>query len=128
MDDSPPIVPKPATRYGWHIGFQRLLQLPVEIEIRLTRKPVDSVFLKASRRVGWKGHSDCAGFGVGVGSLVGVMHALPCIAGDKLNVHFMIVIFVEKGAVTGARNGASFEDGAHAAVENVLIVSRDLGS
>ena len=56
------------------------------------------------------------------------MHALPCITCDDLDVNFMIVVFVEERAVTGAGDSASFKDSAHAAVENVIIVSRDLGS
>ncbi len=98
------------------------------IEVRTTRKPVDSVFLEGSSRIGWKGHSNCAGFGVGVGFLVRVMHALPCIARDDLDIHFMIVVFVEEGAVTCTSDSTSLERRADASVENVIILSRDLGS
>lgn len=128
MDDLPPIVPKPAARDGWDIAAQRFLQLAIEIEVRLTGKPIDSIFLESGRRVGWKRHLNRAGFGVRIGSLIGVMHALPGIARDDLDVHFMIVIFVEESAVTCAGNGASSQDSAHAAVENVIFVSRDFGS
>ena len=56
------------------------------------------------------------------------MHAFPCITCDDLDVHFMIVVFVEEGAVACARDGASLELSAYASIENVIILSRDLGS
>ena len=56
------------------------------------------------------------------------MHALPCMAGDEFNVHFMVVILVEKGGVTSASNSAGLHHSAYATVENVLVLSRDLGS
>ncbi len=98
------------------------------VEIRTTRKPVDSVFLEGRCCIGWKGHSNCAGFGIGVGFLIRVMHAFPCIACDDLDVHFMIVVFVEEGAMTCASDRTSLERCADASVENVIILSRDLGS
>lgn len=123
MDDLPPIVPKPAAGGGWDIVRQGLLQLTIEIEVRATRDPVDSILLEDSRRIGGESHSNGAIFGVGVGFLIGVMHALPFIACDNLDVHFVIVVFEEKGAVTSAGDRASFQGSADAGVENVIVLS-----
>ena len=56
------------------------------------------------------------------------MHALPFVAGDDLDVHFVIVIFEEEGAVTCACDGAGPHRGTDASVEDVLIPGRDLCS
>ena len=128
MDGLPPIVPQPAPGSGWDIVRQCLLQLAIQIEIRTTREPINSVLLKVIRCVRWKSHLDCASFGVGVGSLIRVMHALPCIAGDELDVHFLIVVLVEEGAVTCASDCAGLHRSAYATVENIFILSRDLGA
>lgn len=128
MDDLPPVIPKPTTRCGWDIVCQRFLQVTVEIEIRTTGEPVDSIFLEGRRCIGWKGHSNRTCIGIGVGFLIRVMHALPCITCDDLDVHFMIVVFVKEGAVACASDSASLERSAYASIENVIIPCRDLGS
>ena len=56
------------------------------------------------------------------------MHALEFVTSDDFNVRFLVVIFVEEGAVTCTSDGAGFHHGADAAVENVFVLSRDLGS
>lgn len=94
----------------------------------MTRDPIDSVFEEISRCIGRKRYWMCAVFGVAVGSLVRVMQALERIAGDDLDVHFIVVVFVEEGAVACASDSAGLHRSAHAAVENVLNLSRDLGS
>ena len=124
----PPIVPKPAASDGWHIGLQALLQGAIEIKIRAIRKPVNSVFLKSSCCIGCKSHADCCGFRFDRGLLVCVVHALPCVARDELDVNFMIVVFVEECAMACARNRACLECGAYTAVEDVFILSGDLSS
>lgn len=47
---------------------------------------------------------------------------------DELNVHFVVVIFVEEAGVTCASNCAGLHRSAYATVENVFVLSRDLGS
>ena len=84
--------------------------------------------MKAGRRVGREGVLKGGGRGVGVGLLVRVMHALEGVAGDELDVHFGVVVFVEEGAVTGSRDGAGFHRRADAAVEDVIVLGRDLGA
>lgn len=56
------------------------------------------------------------------------MHTLQFIACDDLDVDFLIVVFVEEGTVTCASDIASLYHSAYATVENVIIMSRDLGS
>ena len=56
------------------------------------------------------------------------MHALEFVTGDDFNVRFLVVIFVEEGAVACAGDGARFHHGADAAVKNVFVLGRDLGS
>ena len=56
------------------------------------------------------------------------MHALVFIACDDLNVHFSIVVLVEKRAVTGAGHSAGLHRSAYTTVQNVFVLSRDLGS
>ena len=69
-----------------------------------------------------------AGRGIGAGSLVCVMHALVFVTSDDLNVGFLVVVFVEEGAVACASDSASFHHSADAAIKNVFVLSRDLGS
>lgn len=47
---------------------------------------------------------------------------------DYLNVDFLVVVFVEECAVTCASDGAGFHGSAYAAVEDIFILGRDLGS
>ena len=56
------------------------------------------------------------------------MHALVRTAGDDLNVHFLVAVFVEEGAVARTGDGAGFHRGAHAAVEDVVVLGVDLGA
>lgn len=128
MDDLPPIVPKPAACSGWDILRQCLPQLTAKIEIRTTRDPINSVLLEGSRSIRGEGHSIRAGYSVGVGLLIRVVHTLQFIACDDLDVDFLIVVFVEEGTVTCARDIAGFYHSAYATVENVIILSRDPGS
>ena len=124
----PPIIPQPATRSGRDVFAQGLLQLIVEVEVRPAGEPVDPVLLEDGRRVGREGLADRARRGVGAGFLVRVMHALPRVAGDNFDVHFLVVVLVEKGAVARAGDGAGPEESAYAAVENVVGLGGDLGS
>ena len=128
MISLPPVVPKPAASDGWHIGLQALLQGAIEIEIRAIREPVNSVFLKSSRCIGCKSHANRCSLRFDRGLLVGVVHALPCITRDNLDVNLMIVVFVKECAMACARDRAGLECGAYTAVENVLILSGDLSS
>lgn len=56
------------------------------------------------------------------------MYALPPITCDDLDVDFLVVVLVEECAVTRTSDGAGLHSSAHATVENVFILGRDLGS
>lgn len=56
------------------------------------------------------------------------MHALEFVTSDNLNVGFLVIVFVEEGAVACTGDSASFHHGADTAIKNVLVLSRDLGS
>ena len=128
MGNLPPIIEEPAARSGWDIAVQTFLQLPIKIEIRTIREPIDSILLKGSRCVGRKSHVNCGGFGAGVGFLIRVMHAFPFIACDDLDVNFMTVVFVEICTVACASNCAGLDHSAYATIKNIVIMSRDFGS
>ena len=56
------------------------------------------------------------------------MYALPFVTSDNLNVRFLVIVFVKEGAMACASDSASFHHSADAAIKNVFMLSRDLGS
>ena len=102
--------------------------MTIKVEVRTPRDPINSVLLEHGGRIRRKSLAECAGRGIGAGSLVGVMHALELVTSDNLNVGFLVIVLVEEGAVACASDSARFHHSADAAIKNVFILSRDLGS
>ena len=119
MNDLPPIIPKPGSGSGRDVFRETCLQRAIQVEVCPPRNPIYAVFGEISRCFNWKRHWKCAVFGIAGGSLVCVMDALERMAGDDLDVHFVVIVFVEECAVTCASDRARSHCSANAAVENV---------
>ena len=94
----PPIIPQPLPLLRRHIIRETRLQRPIEIEIRPTRQPIETILVKPSRQIRSQRETRRRRCSRRISFLVSVMHAFELAAGEDFNVRFLGIAFVEERA------------------------------